>query len=67
MQTAIIEIYRRADNDHGWRLIARNGRVLASGEGYKRPSGAEKAARTIREAMATAVITTASKARPDPK
>lgn len=29
------EVYERADNDFGWRLIARNGQIVAtSGEGY---------------------------------
>jgi uncharacterized protein len=56
MQTATIEIYKDDTGEHRWRLVARNGRILASGEGYKRPGGAEKAARTIRDAMATATI-----------
>jgi uncharacterized protein YegP (UPF0339 family) len=56
MTTASIEIYKDDTGEHRWRLVARNGRILANGEGYKRPSGAEKAARTIREAMATAII-----------
>jgi uncharacterized protein YegP (UPF0339 family) len=38
------ELYRDTAGEWRWRLVARNGRVIAdSGEGYTRRSGAEKA------------------------
>lgn len=42
------EIYLGQDGDYRWRLVHRNGKVLAdSGEGYKRKVQAKKAAQAI--------------------
>ena len=42
------EIYRDGDGDWRWRLIARNGRIVAtSGEGYVNLSHAKRMARRL--------------------
>jgi uncharacterized protein YegP (UPF0339 family) len=39
-----VEFFKDAAGEHRWRVWASNGRVIGeSGEGYKRPSGAEDA------------------------
>jgi len=40
-----VVVYRRADGDWGWKLLARNNRIIAtSGEGYTRRTQARKIA-----------------------
>lgn len=41
-----VEVYPRKDGEWGWRRIAANNQKTAgSGEGYKSPSAAERAAK----------------------
>ena len=43
------EIYKDENGDWRWRLVARNGRIIAvSGEGYKRRGHAEDMVHKIR-------------------
>lgn len=52
-----IEIYlgeSSPDGAYRWRLRARNGRVIAIGEGYKTRSGAVAGAKAMQRAAATA-------------
>jgi uncharacterized protein len=47
---AMFEIYKDAKAEWRWRLVAPNGRTIAdSGEGYNRPSGAQKAVERLKE------------------
>ncbi|WP_226009967.1 YegP family protein [Halomicrobium salinisoli] len=47
------EVYRDAADEWRWRLVHKNGRVLAdSGEGYASRSNARRAVDTVRDAMA---------------
>lgn len=41
------ECYRSPDGDWRWRLKAPNGRVIASGEGYRTRSGVKRAIEAI--------------------
>ena len=39
------QVYKRRDGDWGWRRLSANNNITAtSGEGYRSPSAAEKAA-----------------------
>lgn len=50
------EIYRDTSGDHRWRLKASNGRIVASGEGYKTRAGARAGVKAHRRAAATAKV-----------
>jgi uncharacterized protein YegP (UPF0339 family) len=55
-KTPVIEIYRDPAGDWRWRLQARNGEVLASGEGYKTQAGAQRGAVAFKRNAAAAVV-----------
>lgn len=55
-KTPVIEIYRDPAGEWRWRLHARNGEVLASGEGYKTPAGAQRGVVAFKRASAAAVV-----------
>ena len=44
-----IEIYERADGRWAWRLVARNGRIIATdgGQGYENRADCEQIARAV--------------------
>ena len=45
---AKLEVYKDSKHEWRWRLIARNGRIVAdSGEGYSRRAGAIRAAKAL--------------------
>jgi len=46
------EIYKAADGWR-WRLVARNGKIIASGEAYKRKAGVFRALESYRKAAFT--------------
>jgi uncharacterized protein YegP (UPF0339 family) len=47
-----LNVYKGGDGDWYWRLVSRNGRVLADGaEGYTRKASAERAAASFRNSM----------------
>lgn len=54
-----IQVYRDTAGEWRWRLVARNGRTLAQGEGHPRKAHALRAAATFREAAARAAIVSA--------
>lgn len=45
----MIEIYQRADNRWAWRLLARNGRIIATdgGQGYENRADCERIAHDV--------------------
>lgn len=47
------EIYRDVSGEFRWRLKAANGKIVASGEGYKTRSGARSGVKAHRRAAAT--------------
>lgn len=51
------EIYR-SENDRQfyWRLVSRNGNIIAQGEGYKRRGNALKAVHAVQKSMNARVI-----------
>jgi uncharacterized protein len=51
-----IEVYAAAKAEWRWRLKARNGEIVASGEGYKTKSGAMRGAEAFKRAAALAVM-----------
>ncbi|HEY0955833.1 MAG TPA: DUF1508 domain-containing protein [Roseateles sp.] len=53
---AKFEIYPDAAGEWRWRLKASNGRIVASGEGYKTPAGAERGTQALRRAAKQAKI-----------
>lgn len=50
------EIYHDASGEWRWRLKASNGKIVASGEGYKRKQGAQAGVRAHRRAAVTARV-----------
>ena len=51
-QPARFEIYKQADGQFRWRLIASNGRIVADGgESYRRYAGAEAGIRVVVDAV----------------
>jgi uncharacterized protein len=50
------EVYQDAAGQWRWRLAASNGRIVASGEGYKRVAGALRGVAAHRRAAATARV-----------
>lgn len=55
--TPTIQIYKDRKKEYRWRLLARNGQVVAdSGEGYQRSSAARSAAKRMTEIAPAAVI-----------
>jgi len=47
------QLYRDQDRQWRWRVVAKNGRILADcGEGYRRRAGALNGARAARRALA---------------
>ena len=53
------EVYRDAAGEHRWRLVARNGRIVAdSGEGYGSRSGAREAVETVARVAGNAPVDT---------
>ena len=53
---AKLEVYRSEDGDWRWRLVARNGEILAWGEGYTRKSGALRGINALMRSAAEALI-----------
>jgi uncharacterized protein len=52
-----IEVYKDRGKEYRWRLKSGNGRTIAdSGEGYKTPSGAQRAAETVKKSAAKAKV-----------
>lgn len=47
---AKFEIYPDAAGEWRWRLKARNGRIVASGEGYKTQAGAMRGTQALKRA-----------------
>lgn len=56
MKQPRFEVYRAKDG-HRWRLIAANGRVLATGEAHTREADAYRALKTAAKAAGMARIT----------
>jgi uncharacterized protein YegP (UPF0339 family) len=50
------EVYEAQDGEWRWRLIARNGEIVASGEGYKTRNGAIRGTEALRRAAAQARV-----------
>lgn len=50
------EVYQDAQSEWRWRLKASNGKIVASGEGYKRRGGALQGVRAHRRAAQTAKV-----------
>lgn len=46
-ETSEFEFYDRQDGDHAWRLRAKNGEIVSSGEGYTTESDARRGRRTM--------------------
>ncbi len=56
MKTGKIEVYKRADGQWGFRVIAANGEIVAQSEGYKGGlKAAAKGARAVVNAIVSAV------------
>lgn len=51
MKRAKFEVYEDVGGEWRWRLVAKNGRVLAQGESHTRKPDAERATRTVQEAV----------------
>lgn len=51
-----IEIYQDAAGEWRWRLKASNGRIVASGEGYKTKAGAKQGAQALQRAARLARV-----------
>lgn len=51
-----IEIFRDTSGEWRWRLKARNGEIVASGEGYKTKAGAMRGAAAMQRAAASAMV-----------
>lgn len=51
-----IEVFKFINGEWGWRLKASNGKIVAQGEGYKRPSGALAGAKALQRAAARARV-----------
>lgn len=47
LESSQFELYERADEDFGFRLKAKNGEQVASGEGYTTRSDASRGTRTL--------------------
>jgi uncharacterized protein YegP (UPF0339 family) len=58
MKTATFQVYRDRKGEYRWRLLARNGRIVAdSGEGYETKRGVVRAiAGTLRAAFNAKVV-----------
>ncbi len=56
------EVYE-ANDDWRWRLIARNGEIVATGEGYKTCNGAIRGTEAMRRAAAQAKVKVLEMAR----
>lgn len=54
------DVYQAADGDWHWRLVAGNGEIMATGEGYTRRRDAVRAIRTLKVAVYRAEIGTRS-------
>ena len=48
MKTPVLEVYKAKDGWR-WRLIAKNNRIIATGEAHTRKGDAERAVRTVVE------------------
>ena len=48
MKTPVLEVYKAKDGWR-WRLIAKNNRIIATGEAHTRKADAERAVRTVVE------------------
>ena len=57
MKAPKFEIWKNAAGEWQWRLKARNGEILAVGEGYKRRQGAMAGVEACRRAAAAAIVT----------
>lgn len=59
MKTGKIEVFKRADKQWGFRVVAANGEVVAQSEGYKGgKKAAERGARATVNAIVSAVVIT---------
>jgi uncharacterized protein YegP (UPF0339 family) len=50
------EVYEAQDGEWRWRLIARNGEIVATGEGYKTRNGAIRGTESMRRAAVQAKL-----------
>lgn len=55
-RAARYEWFKDASGEYRWRLRAANGEIVASGEGYKRKSGALKGIESHRRAASCAEV-----------
>ena len=55
---AKFEIYSDAAGEFRWRLKASNGRIVASGEGYKTHAGAVRGTQALQRAAKSAKVKT---------
>ncbi|AGB15023.1 hypothetical protein Halru_0380 [Halovivax ruber XH-70] len=54
---ATFEVYRDRADEWRWRLVARNGRIIAdSGEGYTSKQGAERGIESVKRSAADAAV-----------
>jgi len=54
---ATFEVYRDRADEWRWRLVARNGRIIAdSGEGYTSKQGAERGIESVKRNAADAAV-----------
>lgn len=51
MKQPRFEVYQDKAGQHRWRLIAANGRIIATGEGHTRKADAERAMETVTETV----------------
>ncbi len=51
-----IHIYRDVTRQYRFRVVARNGRIVANGEGYKRRQGCVNAIRALRRGVNNAIV-----------
>lgn len=56
MQEPRFEIYSDVEKEWRWRLVGKNGEIVATGEGYTRKEDAARGARTTRRLVKDAEI-----------
>ncbi|MFC3957488.1 HVO_2922 family protein [Halovivax cerinus] len=55
--SATFEVFRDRADEWRWRLVARNGRIIAdSGEGYTSKQGAERGIESVKRSAADATV-----------
>ena len=53
---AKFDLYKDAKGEFRWRLIAPNGEIIATGEGYKSKDGAKKGIESVKKNAPKATI-----------